>query len=177
MSSRQDEVLLAALDLLDEVGLDALTTRRLAERLGVRPSALYRHFESKRALLDAMVEHVAAISVEQPLADGDWAVRTRSAARAVRAGMLSRRDGGRLMTTFQVPGPSALATWERFIAVLREAGASTEAATVGTDTIICYVNGFTIEEQARDNGSRPERDRQFEAGLDLIIAGIASTQQ
>ncbi|HNG17360.1 TetR family transcriptional regulator, partial [Accumulibacter sp.] len=47
-------VIRAALDLLNEVGVDGLTTRKLAERLGVQQPALYWHFRNKRALLDAL---------------------------------------------------------------------------------------------------------------------------
>ena len=49
-------VIRAALDLLNEVGVDGLTTRKLAERLGVQQPALYWHFRNKRALLDALAE-------------------------------------------------------------------------------------------------------------------------
>ncbi|EBR7419052.1 TetR family transcriptional regulator, partial [Salmonella enterica] len=46
-------VIAAALELLNEVGMDSLTTRKLAERLKVQQPALYWHFQNKRALLDA----------------------------------------------------------------------------------------------------------------------------
>ena len=42
----------AALDLLDETGMDGLTVRALASRLGVQAPALYWHVPSKQALLD-----------------------------------------------------------------------------------------------------------------------------
>src|SRR5262245_34029368 len=47
----QAQVVRAALALLDEVGLDELTMRRLAERLGVKAAALYRHVRGKDELL------------------------------------------------------------------------------------------------------------------------------
>jgi AcrR family transcriptional regulator len=53
-------VIRAALDLLNEVGVDGLTTRKLAERLGVQQPALYWHFRNKRALLDALAEAMLA---------------------------------------------------------------------------------------------------------------------
>jgi AcrR family transcriptional regulator len=46
----------AATDFVDEHGLDALTMRSLGERLGVDPTALYRHFPNKDALLTAMLD-------------------------------------------------------------------------------------------------------------------------
>ena len=51
-----DVVIRAGLDLLNEVGADGLTTRKLAERLGVQQPALYWHFKNKRALLDRLGE-------------------------------------------------------------------------------------------------------------------------
>ena len=56
MKLQRDAVIRTALDLLDEVGIDGLSTRRLAERLGVQSPALYWHFKNKRALLDAMAK-------------------------------------------------------------------------------------------------------------------------
>ncbi|MBN3821866.1 TetR family transcriptional regulator, partial [Paraburkholderia sp. Se-20369] len=54
----RDTVLRAALDLLDEVGIDALSTRRLAERLGVQSPTLYWHFRNKGELLEAMSDAI-----------------------------------------------------------------------------------------------------------------------
>jgi TetR/AcrR family transcriptional regulator, tetracycline repressor protein len=54
----RDLVVRAALDLLDEVGLDKLSTRRLADRLGVRSPALYWHVKDKPQLLDLMAQEL-----------------------------------------------------------------------------------------------------------------------
>src|SRR5262245_28141045 len=177
MSSRRDEVLQAALELLDEVGLDDLTTRRLADRLGVRAGALYRHFANKRALLDAMVERIAAQGLDRPLPLGDWAEQVGALAATLREGMLAHRDGALLVATCRTPGPAAVASFQRFMDVLQTAGATADTAALGVDTILCYINGFTIEEQARRinpaaRSSRADRDRAFQAGLDLLIDGL-----
>jgi TetR/AcrR family tetracycline transcriptional repressor len=171
MPSRKDEVLETALALLDDVGLDAITIRRLAERLGVQPGALYRHFASKRELIDAMVDRVVAEAPEAVFT-GDWVNRVRSIAGSMRAGMLARRDGARLMATFSRPGPGAVLAWERFVEVFTEAGLSTEDAMTAVDTVVSYVNGYTIEEQARPGPDPGQKDRAFTAGLDLILDGI-----
>ena len=183
VTSRRDEVLTAALELLDEVGLDALTTRKLAEKLGVQPGALYRHFDSKRSLLNAMVNRMAS-GAEQadPDRPGDWAGLRRYAALGARATMLTRRDGARLMATYLVPADeTAQLFWHRLIGVLTAAGIPLADAMVAVDTVFAYVNGFTIEEQARDGfpaepGQRALRDKTFQAGLDLIIAGITASR-
>lgn len=63
----RDTVIAQALDLLDEVGLDAVSTRRLAKRLGVEQPSLYWHFRSKAALLSAMAEAAMAPHATAPL--------------------------------------------------------------------------------------------------------------
>jgi len=55
---RQEELLDIALDLAREVGLGGLTVRRLAERAGFTEAALYRHFPSKGALLQALMGRI-----------------------------------------------------------------------------------------------------------------------
>jgi TetR/AcrR family tetracycline transcriptional repressor len=55
---KKHDVLLAALILLDELGLDELSTRQIALRLGVESPALYWHFKNKAELLTAMSEEV-----------------------------------------------------------------------------------------------------------------------
>jgi TetR/AcrR family tetracycline transcriptional repressor len=182
VTSRRDEVLAAALDLLDEVGLDALTTRKLAEKLGVQPGALYRHFDSKRALLNAMVARLTAAGVIEEEPPADWAGILRYAAVGARATMLTRRDGARLMATYLVPADeTAQLFWHRLVGTLAEAGIGESDAIVAVDTVFAYVNGFTIEEQARDgHPAAPERravrDKGFQAGLDLIIAGVTASR-
>jgi TetR/AcrR family transcriptional regulator, tetracycline repressor protein len=48
MKTDKDQIIAAALTLLDERGLDGLTTRALADRLGIRQPALYWHFKDRR---------------------------------------------------------------------------------------------------------------------------------
>jgi TetR/AcrR family transcriptional regulator, tetracycline repressor protein len=177
--SRRDEVLEAALDLLDDVGLAALTTRRLAERLGVRPGALYRHFDSKQALLVAMVDRTLADAPPVPV-DRPWPDQVRAIATAARAAMLSRRDGALLVIGNVVRSTRGQASWTAFLDALRSAGFPDDAAQLAADTVLGYVGGFTMEEQARDPfppdpARRTWRERNFQAGLELIISGISVT--
>jgi AcrR family transcriptional regulator len=85
----REQVLTAALDLLDEVGLDQLTMRRLTTALGVQNGATYWHFRSKQALLEAMADELLAGVVEG--VTGPWDVRVIDLARRLRRALLSRR--------------------------------------------------------------------------------------
>jgi AcrR family transcriptional regulator len=52
----RERILQASLGLIDQQGLEAFTMRKLAQELGVDPMAIYRHFESKEAVLDGVAE-------------------------------------------------------------------------------------------------------------------------
>lgn len=57
---RQEQILQAALALLSERGLRGLNLAATARRIGVVPSAIYRHFSNKEALLSALIDMVAS---------------------------------------------------------------------------------------------------------------------
>lgn len=67
----QAQFVQAATKIVDELGLNALTMRVLGDRLGVDPTALYRHFPKKESLLDAMLDAVLAEVGNLPDPDGD----------------------------------------------------------------------------------------------------------
>lgn len=54
----RDRIVASAIELADEVGLDGVTMRRVAERLGTGAMSLYRHVADKDELIGAMVEQV-----------------------------------------------------------------------------------------------------------------------
>src|SRR3954454_22471944 len=98
MAIEREKIIDAALALLNEVGLDQFSTRRLAERLGVQQPELYWHFKSKSTLLDALNGLMLARYHKKRLpAKGDrWDDFTFANARSFRRTLLSVRDGARL---------------------------------------------------------------------------------
>lgn len=67
----RDRVLQAAVEIADEIGIEALSMRRLAKDLGVVPMALYKHVANKEELLDAMVEVIVS-EIDPPISTTDW---------------------------------------------------------------------------------------------------------
>ena len=55
---RRDQIAEATLALVEEQGLARLSVAEVARRVGLAPSALYRHYPSKDAVLDAVLERV-----------------------------------------------------------------------------------------------------------------------
>jgi len=96
MRLRREHVVDEAIALLDADGLDALTMRKLATRLGVQAGALYWHFASKQALLDAMADRfLEGFGADLPA--GSWDERLSAAGWRLREVLLSHRDGARVM--------------------------------------------------------------------------------
>jgi AcrR family transcriptional regulator len=72
--ARRDQIAHAVLGIATERGLEAVSVAAVAARVGVSPPALYRHYPSKDAMLDATLERMAAgilANLEQVRAAGD----------------------------------------------------------------------------------------------------------
>ncbi len=110
-------------DLLNEVGVDGLTTRKLAERLGVQQPALYWHFRNKRALLDALAEAMLAENHTHsvPRADDDWRSFLIGNARSFRQALLAYRDGARIHAGTR-PGAPQMETADAQLSLLLRGG-------------------------------------------------------
>lgn len=61
---RQEQILDTTLEIIAEKGLSGVNTSEIAQRIGIVPSALYRHFENKDALLDALLDRTHSILFE-----------------------------------------------------------------------------------------------------------------
>jgi AcrR family transcriptional regulator len=60
-TSRQDEILDRAMELLGEIGLAGLTMKKVAERVGFTEPAIYRHFPNKQALLLGVADRLGSL--------------------------------------------------------------------------------------------------------------------
>ncbi|MFI6210637.1 TetR/AcrR family transcriptional regulator C-terminal domain-containing protein [Nocardia brasiliensis] len=142
----------AALDLLDEVGLDGLTMRKVAAALDVQAPALYWHVANKRELLDAMARNVfvAAIEgVEAPRRGEEWDEWVMRLAGRLRRSMLRYRDGAKVLAGTYINDEAMWRTVELTLRTLEDAGFSTVDAGRVFPVLLHYTTGFVIEEQAR----------------------------
>ncbi|WP_113447872.1 TetR/AcrR family transcriptional regulator C-terminal domain-containing protein [Rhizobium cremeum] len=148
MAVVKEEVIATALGLLDESGLEGLTMRKLAETLKIQAPSLYWHFASKDALLDGMAEALLVPVAVDMRAGEAWDVRLAAIANELRRALLSRRDAARVFAgTFPVSG-NVLRVGSQVMECLKEAGGDERLAAWGTFTLLYYVLGFAIEEQA-----------------------------
>jgi TetR/AcrR family tetracycline transcriptional repressor len=171
-----------ALELLNETGLEGLTTRRLADALGVRGPALYWHFKNKQELIDEMALAMLADADGPVNPDHDWAEWLLDRARLLRNVMLSYRDGARLFAGFRPKGPHGRVDPDAFWEPLRNAGFSKAEALSIAIIVFRFTFGWTDDEQAAvqrpspplppDIGKLPTPEELFEFGLATIIAGV-----
>jgi AcrR family transcriptional regulator len=141
----QAQVVRAALELLDEVGLDELTMRRLADRLGVKAASLYRHVQNKDELLALLGDEISA---EIPLVDprGSWRDQLVEMAWNVRRGMLRHRDAARVLANTPPVGPRRLKHIEAVLRALRAAGLSERHAAHAAHHLNNFVTEFAADE-------------------------------
>lgn len=196
---QREVVVGSALRLLNEVGMDGLTTRRLAQELGVQSPALYWHFRSKRDLLDAVADAMLqGADLHGAMRPGvPWQEWLAENARRFRRALLAYRDGARVHAGTR-PGPDLLPAAEAQVRALCDVGFTPATAAGASLAIGRFALAWVLEEQA-ENADAPERDgappnaafmgqpllseavREFDAagpdaafefGLRLIISGL-----
>jgi TetR/AcrR family transcriptional regulator, tetracycline repressor protein len=152
-----------ALRLLDEVGLEGLTLRRLAGELDVKAPALYWHFRGKQELMDEMATTMLRDLVAEsgaPDPDQSWEEFVIESAERLRGMLLAHRDGAKVFAGTYLTDNSLLEWTEVPLKVLTGSGFSLREAVRGFSTVYAYTVGFVIEEQAvypQPGGPRDER--------------------
>jgi TetR/AcrR family tetracycline transcriptional repressor len=145
------EVVQAALDVLDQAGLEGLTVRAVAARLDVKAPALYWHFRDKQDLLDEMATELwrrimGELASLPP--DASWREGMEVFAAVLRRSLLSHRDGAKMFSGTYFTDVAVLTEQERGLERLVEAGFSLRGAMQAWALIYNFTIGFCIEEQA-----------------------------
>ncbi|MBS6189304.1 MAG: TetR/AcrR family transcriptional regulator C-terminal domain-containing protein, partial [Haemophilus parainfluenzae] len=150
---QRDQVIEAALALLDEVGLEAITTRKLAQKLGVESATLYWHFKNKASLLEEMASAVLAKHHSLPVPEdiAEWANWLAENARSFRRALLAHRDGA-LLHAGTSPARVGGDTFRPKVAYLARVGFTEADAAMILLTLSEYTLGCVLEEQSRSGG-------------------------
>jgi AcrR family transcriptional regulator len=146
----QDQILQAALSLLDAGGANAASVRGIAAKVGVAPNAVYTYFPDKAALVKALVERLLGEVDHAALADRDqpWRQRVESLALSLRARLGAHPGVVPLMLGGAMDGPNALALGERLLELLAEAGLGASDAARASYLLIVYLLGSIALEVA-----------------------------
>jgi TetR/AcrR family tetracycline transcriptional repressor len=175
----RERIVAAALELLDDQGMDALTVRALASRLDVRAPALYWHVRNKQELLDEMatevMRRVSSAFAALPPGDG-WRDDLSAYARVLRSEYLLHRDGARIFSGTRITDPDVVRMKEPLFERWTAAGWKPVDADDAVDVVTAFVVGFVIEEQERRQStatdptrySTTERDAWLGEGASLV---------
>lgn len=181
-----DEIITAAVEILREFGLDAVSMRNVASRLGVSPVPLYSRIGNKDALLDAVADRLLA-DLPPPENTGErWDEYAVRWTRELRARLRGARDSRLILW----PGRDAYVEASRpLVAGMRSAGFAADAAVQACRLLTWATVGFAAVESGvqpagrRRRGSRPggdprgvepaEADTLFDLHIRYVIEGIA----
>ena len=176
----REQVLIAALEIIDQDGVDALTMRRLGQALDRNPMGIYRHAADKDALLDGVVEHIFSelVVAGEPGRDqdngqhvGDWESALRRTAHAFRRIALAHPHAVPLLVTRSVTGPLALRPLgtlrplEELLEVFIGAGFDPHGALHATRLFTGFLYGHIQDELQQQVPDPDETDDLLRLGL------------
>lgn len=151
-----------AVALLDQHGLEGVTLRKLAQRLGVQAPTLYWHIRNKAALITELAEAILApeLAEVRPRSPGqrwqDWLV---DLAGQLRRALLAHPDGARVISAAQLSETMA-ALSDHAMRTLVDAGLTLHDARLTVLAVERFTIGHVLEEQA------PRPDADALAGFD-----------
>lgn len=140
-----ERVIEGAVVLADRVGTEALTIRKLAEQLDVKPMTIYHYLPSKEAILDGMVDHVFA-EIDLPPADLPWQDAILVRCRSMRQVLARHRWAAPLMENRTNPGPALLRHHDAVLGCFRRAGFSLELVGHAYAVVDAFLYGFALQE-------------------------------
>jgi AcrR family transcriptional regulator len=160
-----------ALALLEEHGPGALSMRRLADRLGVAPTALYTHVRGKADLIDGLIDQVYAGLTLDLDHSGDWTQQLTTLSQDVRAHLLAHPAV--VPYALQQPGlgPHSLRLGEAIYDILRPAGFSDQAVVGTVYALLTYILGFVALEVPRA-GTDPQTSDEFVRRMWAFFAAL-----
>jgi AcrR family transcriptional regulator len=174
----RDRIVEAAVALVDDAGLDALSLRGVAAALGVSPMALYRYFTTRDELADAVV--MALIEREQsttPMPDG-WADALTQIARETRTILFRHPVVLEAIQRRPVLTPSAMERFDRMVGLLVAAGATPPQAVEAYSTVLAYVVGFVSLEFGRQQAlaTADRTEEEMRARVATQIAALPAEE-
>ncbi|WP_119392819.1 TetR/AcrR family transcriptional regulator C-terminal domain-containing protein [Taklimakanibacter lacteus] len=195
-----ERIVATAVTLLDTEGIDGLTMRRLADRLGAGAMSLYWHVDNKEAVFDLALDTVLAYRGAPPRTGSqDWRGDVVHMLEDWRASMLRHPWSASLLPR-RALGPSILARLELLSKTLSSAGVAEADLNVAIWSLWNYVMGATItrasfEISDEDRAAAQQRltclsehyptiersrllldddwDGAFRNGLDFLLDGLA----
>ena len=159
----REAILTAALRIVDDEGIDALTMRRLAATLQVNPMSLYHHLPNKAAVLAGLAELVfAGLEYPDPGDAVPWDEQVKDAARAYRNALRAHPNLAlQVLSDTSAVSEVVVLTVEPFYRALDRAGLTPRQIFEAANTLVDFIHGFSL-------GEASVRSETFDLAPDLL---------
>ena len=136
----------AALRVVDDEGLEAMTMRRVTQELGTGAASLYAYVDNKERLLELVIDRALSELEPPPPGEGPWQEQLKAGLRELRALLARHRDLARASFARIPLGENALRASEWMIATLRQGELPTKVIAYACDLLPLYVTAIAYEE-------------------------------
>ena len=144
----RERVIGAALQVMDEEGLEAVTMRRIGRELGVEAMSLYHHVRDKEDILDGVTEAVMS-EFEIPVPTGEWTADVKAMAHEWRRLLRAHPNVMRLFAERHKPLErlESFRPMEAALEVMGRGGLSPRETVQAFNAFGGYIMGFVMMEQ------------------------------
>jgi AcrR family transcriptional regulator len=153
-SLNREQIVRAAIDIADAEGMETLSIRQIASKLGVSTMALYWYVESKNDVLDLMIDAVYAEIEFPPQPSTDWRADCTNLAKHVRTVMRRHPWLAALSSNRPLLGPNALKLHEYLLATLSLLGLDPHITLGLVEIVGVYLRGFVQQELGEAEAQR-----------------------
>ena len=171
-SLTREAVVDAAIEVLDEGGIDGMNMRAVAERLCTGPASLYAHVSGKDELLSLIIEKLCGDIALPVVGAAPWQEQLKDAIRGIRRVLGAHRDLARA-TLGNIPtGPNALRLINAVLGVLRDAGLPDQVIAYAVDILPLYATATAYEESLYGAKDLPDEGEAFIAEMRRYFSSL-----
>ena len=152
----RDQIVAAAIKLIDAEGLEGFSMRRLGQELGAGATTPYWHVKDKDQLIDLVLDECALDVRLDDDAAAPWRDRLAGLAREIRTGLKRHHHLAPLYGSRIPAGPNTLRVMERLLALLRAGGYDGEKLMLAFASLTNYVIGSVIMDDRALSGPETE---------------------
>lgn len=177
----RQRLVLAAIDLADEHGLDGASMRAVAERLQVTPMALYKHIDSRSQLVDLMLDRVLD-DIPETSRSNRWVDDVRTRILATRGALLAHPWARDAIESRDHASPNVLAHMDSLMASMFDGGLSPDLVHHAMHALSTRMWGFTRDvlptpEPPEDPNEREEAMEDFAQTYPSIVRMVTTSPQ
>ncbi|MET7300779.1 TetR/AcrR family transcriptional regulator C-terminal domain-containing protein [Embleya sp. NPDC005575] len=149
-----DAVLAATMALVDELGCEAVSLRRVAQALETGPASLYVYVRDRQELMALVLDHAVADVVVPDEGAGDWRTRLELLVGRIVTALAGHNDIASVGLRDALPGPHGLRLTEEAARLLQTGGLDDDACSWAIDLLGQYIYSTALE-NAGDPQPRP----------------------